>query len=112
MCSSDLRSLWTLTDAEKAEIANKDADTITKAFDARLISQAGAMKELRQQSHVSGRFSNITDEDIEDADDAPPTSENLDENGQPIDKTDPKIDKSGEKPDEDGKKDVSLVEEA
>ena len=107
----DFRSLWTLTDAEKAEIANKDADTITKAFEARLLSQAGAMKELRQQSHVSGRFSNITDEDIEDADDAPPTSENLDENGQPIDKTDPKIDKSGAKPDEDGKKDVSLVEE-
>lgn len=71
----NFRSLWQLTDAEKAEIANKDADTVTKAFDATLISQQGAMKELRQQSHITGRFSNITDEDIADADDKPPTGE-------------------------------------
>ena len=75
------------------------------AEEAGLISQKTAMQELKQSARITGRFSNITDEDIEDADDAPPTSENLDENGQPIDKT-------GSKPDEDGKKDVSLVEEA
>lgn len=60
--------LWMLTEAEKADIAAKDSTTITGAFDAGLLSQAAAMKELKQSARVSGRFSNITDEDIASAD--------------------------------------------
>jgi phage-related protein (TIGR01555 family) len=64
--------LWVMTETEKAEIANKDQQTILGAFNDGLISQECALKELRQLSHISGRFSNITDEDIALADDKPP----------------------------------------
>jgi uncharacterized protein len=33
------------------------------------------MKELRQSSHLTGLFTNISDEDIKDADDKPPVAE-------------------------------------
>lgn len=71
----EFKSLWQLTETEKAEIANKDANTMATAADAQLITQQTAMKELRQSSHVSGRFSNITDEDIELGEDDFPTAE-------------------------------------
>lgn len=71
----DFRSLWQLSDAEKADIATKDVQSVTGAYDAGLISQATALKELRQSSHVSGRFSNVTDEDIEAAESGPPQLE-------------------------------------
>lgn len=71
----NFRPLWILKEEEKADIATKDATTIQTAFDGGLISQKVAMKELKQSSKVSGRFSNITDEDIEAADDQPPSGE-------------------------------------
>ena len=62
------KPLWMLTETEKADIAAKDSTTITNALDAGTISQSVAMKELKQSSRVSGRFSNISDEDIASAD--------------------------------------------
>jgi hypothetical protein len=52
-----------------ADLASKNTDSITKAFQAGLISQKVALKELRQQSEMTGMWSNVTDEDIEKADD-------------------------------------------
>ena len=43
---------------------------MTKAFQAGMVSQRTALKELRQQSEMTGMWSNITDEDIEKADDS------------------------------------------
>ena len=60
-------SLWQMSDTEKADIAGKDVDTILKAFNARLISQQTALKELKAASRITGRFSNITDEEISKA---------------------------------------------
>ena len=54
---------------EMADLASKNTDSVTKAFQAGLISQKTALKELRQQSELTGMWSNITDEDIEKADD-------------------------------------------
>ena len=54
---------------EMADLASKNTDSVTKAFQAGLISQKIALKELRQQSEQTGMWSNITDEDIEKADD-------------------------------------------
>ena len=54
---------------EMADLASKNTDSVTKAFQAGLISQKVALKELRQQSEMTGMWSNITDEDIENADD-------------------------------------------
>lgn len=68
----DFASLWQMDDEKKASIANSVADAITKVEDSGLISRKTALKELRQSSEVTGIFSHITDEEIEDADDDPP----------------------------------------
>ena len=54
---------------EMADLASKNTDSVTKAFQAGLISQRIALKELRQQSEQTGMWTNVTDEDIEKADD-------------------------------------------
>lgn len=55
-------------DDEMAELAAKNTDSVTKAFLAGLVSQQVALKELRQQSKITGRWANITDENINKAD--------------------------------------------
>lgn len=55
-------------DEEMADLASKNTDSVTKAFQAGMISQQIALKELRQQSETTGMWSNVTDEDIEKAD--------------------------------------------
>lgn len=64
--------LWQMTDAEKAEIAVNTTNAVTKAVEDGVISPTIAMKELRQSSHITGVYTNITDEDIEEAELAPP----------------------------------------
>lgn len=54
---------------EMADLASKNTDSITKAFQAGLISQQTALKEMRSQSELTGMWQSITDEDIEAADD-------------------------------------------
>lgn len=58
-----------LSDSDMVEFAAKNTDSVTKAFMAGMISQKVALKELRQQSEITGVWTNITDEDIEAADD-------------------------------------------
>lgn len=65
-------SLWQMSEAEKSEIAVKDAATITSVFEKSLISPKTALLELKQSSRVTNRFSNISNEDIEEAEDKPP----------------------------------------
>lgn len=67
--------LWLVTEAERADLGTKTTDSVIKAFESGLVSQQGALKELRQASHATGLFSNITDEDIDAADDSPPTAQ-------------------------------------
>ncbi|MDQ9023188.1 DUF1073 domain-containing protein [Acinetobacter sichuanensis] len=69
----DFASLWQMDDKTKAEVANTTADAVTKVEEAGLISRKTALKELRQSSEVTGIFSHITDEEIEQADDDPPS---------------------------------------
>lgn len=64
--------LWQVSDAEKATIAGSVTDAVTKASDSGLIDRHTALKELRQSSNVTGIFSNITDEDIAEAENEPP----------------------------------------
>ncbi len=56
---------------EKADIANTRTGAIISAFSAGAISQQIALKELRAMSDSTGMWSNITDEDIKNADDVP-----------------------------------------
>ena len=68
----DFASLWQIDEKTKADVANTVVDAVTKAEESGLISRKTALKELRQSSEVTGIFSHITDEEIEDADDDPP----------------------------------------
>ena len=64
-----------MSDADKSAIAKANTDTLIEAADAGLIKRSTAMKELRDKSGDTGLFSNISDEDIaeaEDMDDQPP----------------------------------------
>lgn len=73
----DFSSLITLDDVKRADVAAKVAEAIKVAFDAGLITQQVAMKELRQSSRTTGIFTNISAEDIEaaDAEVAPPVND-------------------------------------
>jgi predicted ABC-type ATPase len=49
---------------ENADLSKSITDSVIAAFNAGLISQQVALKEMRQQSELTGMWSNITDEDI------------------------------------------------
>lgn len=72
----EFRSLQEMNEAEKAEIAVKKVDAVTKAVDAGVQKASSAMKDLKASSQVTGLFSSITDEDINEAEEqeknAPP----------------------------------------
>lgn len=71
------RSLWQLDDIQKAEVANKTGQTVSQAVNDGTIGRKTALKELRQASAITGVFSNITDEDIESAEEDPPDMSEL-----------------------------------
>jgi phage-related protein (TIGR01555 family) len=67
--------LWELSDMEKADIASKDTVSITAAYDMGLISRSTALKELKASGAITGRWDKITDEEIEEEENAPPSGE-------------------------------------
>lgn len=65
--------LWQLNETEKADVASKTTETVTKALEAGTVSQKIAMQELKQSSEITGVWTNITDKDINTAEeDLPP----------------------------------------
>lgn len=64
--------LWQMSAIDQSTIAKSNAETITGAFEAGLVSKDCAMKELRDSSSDTGIFSNISDEDITDAENEEP----------------------------------------
>lgn len=71
----DFRSLWQMSDREKAEIAVGVTGAVVQAVQAGLVSEATGLRELRRSSDVTGVWSNIKDEDIDEAESNPPTGE-------------------------------------
>jgi hypothetical protein len=59
--------LMTTTPDQRAEIMSKQATSIIQAYSAGLISQKTALLELQEQGKSIGAWTNITDEDIENA---------------------------------------------
>ena len=59
------------SDNEKSDQGSKNVEAISKAYQDGVISDKIYLKELRQQSDMTGLFTNITDEDIEAASDKP-----------------------------------------
>lgn len=77
----EYNDLYQLNETEKGDLAEKVERAVEAAEAAGIISQQTAMKELRQSSRVTGVFTNITDEDIEAANDeaAPSAAEAAEE---------------------------------
>ena len=75
--------LWQMTAMDKVANAKTTAETVSGVFEAGLISQQTAMKELKETSGDTGLFNNITDEDINSAEEdaAPMPDEAPAENG-------------------------------
>lgn len=75
----EFRSLQEMNELEKSDIAVKKVDAVTKAVDAGVQKASSAMKDLKASSQVTGLFSSITDEDINEAEEqeknAPPPGE-------------------------------------
>jgi hypothetical protein len=69
--SIEFRPLWQLTAKEKAEVAQLNTATVLSAQAVGLVSDQVALKELKQNSDVSGIWTNIRNEDIEAASDVP-----------------------------------------
>lgn len=63
--------LWQMSAVDKANIAKTNAESIIGAFEAGLVAKPSAMKELRDSSDETGVFSNISDEEIKEAEDDP-----------------------------------------
>ena len=74
----NFKSLWQLTEAQKVEIAEGTSRAILAAEESGTIDRTTALKELKQSSNITGIFSNITQEHIEEAEsDPPPQAEEL-----------------------------------
>ena len=78
----EFRSLWQMTNEQKAAAAQSMSASIISALQADAISTSVALKELRKLSDVVGIFSSITDEDIAAADEMengmmPPSAEDV-----------------------------------
>lgn len=70
------KPLWQLTDEQKAEVASKVTETVVKAVEGGIVSSpALALKELRKSSRTTGIWDSITEEDIEEAENAAPLGE-------------------------------------
>ena len=79
----EFSSLWEMSDTEKAQVASTDANTLNTLFQSGIITKKIAMKELLQQSRLTGRFTNITDEDIENAIEEPPEHQGMGQKQEP-----------------------------
>lgn len=71
------RPLWQLSETEKGELAAKDATAVGEAYDKGIIGQKTALKELKQSGTVTGRFTNISQKEIDEAEEFPPSAEDL-----------------------------------
>jgi uncharacterized protein len=66
------RSLWQMTENEKADVAAKDTETVMKVLGEGLITDQTALRELQYTSRRTGRWKSITREVIETASDVLP----------------------------------------
>lgn len=68
----DFVSLWEMDDVQKAEVASKVQTAVSSLVNDGIISRKTALMELKQSSRKTNIFSNITDEEIEQAEDEVP----------------------------------------
>lgn len=68
----DFVPLWQTSTKEKADIATSITTTVATAYEKGIIDQTTALQELKQSSESTGVFTNITEEQIEEAKMEPP----------------------------------------
>lgn len=66
------RPLWQLAENEKATASSQITQEVLAAFEQGVVGRKTVLKEMKEQSKWTGVWSNITDEEIEKADDDPP----------------------------------------
>jgi phage-related protein (TIGR01555 family) len=64
------RALWQLTSEQKAAATKVTTDSIVQAYESGLIQRDTGLKELRSLSRDVGTWASITDEEIEEAEEA------------------------------------------
>jgi len=69
--------LWQMSDKEKGELATSVTASVSAAYNDGIVSQSVALKELRQSSRITGIWTNITDEDIDAAEQEPPSASDV-----------------------------------
>lgn len=62
--------LWQMSATDKSTIATNTTNSIISAHDSGLVKSETAMKELKQASSETGLFTNITDEEIKEAEES------------------------------------------
>lgn len=67
-----------MTDQEKAEVVKAKADAILAAFTEGVVTKATALRELKALGDTTGVFTNITDDEIVDAENEPPPPSEMD----------------------------------
>jgi phage-related protein (TIGR01555 family) len=79
----NFRPLYQLDDTQKADIAGKITDAVSKAMEGAIIGRKTALTELRNSAKLTGLFTSITDKDINEAESDPPDpSEMMGEGGE------------------------------
>lgn len=64
--------LWQLNDEQRSKLGTEVTASVGSAYEKGLITLPTALRELRQMSATTGLFTNITDQDITDAEHEPP----------------------------------------
>ena len=80
--SFEFKSLWQMTNEQRAVTAQSMVGSIVQALDAGAITTPVALSELKKLGDTVGLFASITDEDIAEAEEAessmmPPTAEEM-----------------------------------
>jgi phage-related protein (TIGR01555 family) len=74
--SIEFNSLNELSDSDKANIASQVTSFVSAAREQGVVKPETALQELKQSSEITGYWSNITDDDIKDAEEAGPPEPN------------------------------------
>lgn len=74
------KPLWQMSATDKATNAKTMTETIVGAYDSGVIDRGTTLKELRDASSDTGVFSNITDEEISEAETEEPPMPDMDPN--------------------------------
>lgn len=68
------KPLWQMTDVEKATAAASLTSAVTATYEAQIVKRSTALMELKQQSSLTGLWSNISEDEIKEAEDDPAPS--------------------------------------